>query len=90
MNKKIEKRQNINFHTKEIEMSYDNLEAAVIQWLQSNRLVPLEWNIMEIDFGIPVNDKGLVELDLAYTVSREEESPVKLAIDNTKLSLFNI
>lgn len=90
MNKKIEKRQNINFHTKEIEMSYDNLEAAVIQWLQSNRLVPLEWNIMEIDFGIPVNDKGLVELDLAYTVPREEESPVKLAIDNTKLSLFNI
>lgn len=89
MNKKIEKRQNINFHTKEIEMSYENLEAAVLQWLQANRLIPLEWNVMEIDFGIPVNEKGLVELNLAYVIPREEESPVKLAVDNTKISLFD-
>ena len=27
-------------------------------FLHSNRLVPLEWDVLELDIGFPVNDKG--------------------------------
>lgn len=87
-NKKTPK--NIAFHTKVIEISHDNLEAALIQFLHANRLVPLEWDILEIDFGMPVNNKGNIEVDMAYVIPKEDESHLTLAVDNTKLSLFNI
>lgn len=91
MNSKIKKTpKNIIFHTKVIEISHDNLEAALIQFLQSNRLIPLEWNVLEVDFSIPVNEKGNIEIGMAYVIPKEEESHLTLAVDNTKLSLFDV
>lgn len=87
-NKKTPK--NIVFHTKSIEISHENLEAALLQFLQSNRLIPLEWDVLEVDFGIPVNEKGNIEIDMAYVIPKEEDSHLTLAVDNTKLSLFNV
>ena len=91
MNSKIKKTpKNIIFHTKVIEISHENLEAALLQFLQSNRLIPLEWDVLEVDFGIPVNEKGNIEIDMAYVIPKEEESHLTLAVDNTKLSLFDV
>lgn len=90
MAKKVKKVNNITFHTKHIEISHENLEAALIQFLQTNRLIPLEWEIMEVDFGMPVNDKGNIEIDMAYVIPKEEESHLSLAVDNTKMNLFNV
>lgn len=89
-NKKKKTPKNIQFHTKVIEISHDNLEAALLQFLHSNRLIPLEWEVLEVDFGIPVNNDGNIELDMAYVIPKEEESHLTLAIDNTKVTLFNV
>lgn len=84
---------NITTDTKTFTISHDNLEAAVLQFLQSNRLIPLEWDILEMDFGVPINNDGHVEFDITYAVPESKHKPNLKVISNdtpTQLTLFDI
>lgn len=66
---------NIRTETHTYEISYDNLEAALVHFLHSNRLVPFEWDVLEVDIGAPVNDKGNVEFDITFAIPDTPKKP---------------
>ena len=77
--------------TKTFKISYENLEAAVMQFLHSNRLVPLEWDITLFDMSVPVDEDGLISFDLEYVVPERKQNHLKLATkDGEQLTLFNV
>ena len=84
---------NVKTETHTITVSHDNLEAAVVQFLHANRLIPLEWDILEVDFGVPVDSNGHVEFDMTVAVPEEKRKPNLKVISNdtpTQLTLFNV
>jgi len=84
---------NIKTETKTYEISYDNLEAALLQFLQANRLIPLDYDILEVDIGVPVTKKGTVEFDITYAIPEktDKKRPHLRVIENeNQLSLFNV
>lgn len=82
---------NIKTDTKTYEISYDNLEAALIHFLHSNRLIPLDWDILEMDIGVPVNEKGNVEFDITFATSETKKKPNLRVIENeNQPNLFNV
>lgn len=84
---------NIKTETKTYEISYENLEAAIVQFLQSNRIIPFEWDILELDIALPLNEKGNVEFDLTAAIPEDKRKPNLKVISNdtpTQLTLFNV
>lgn len=75
--------------TKTFEISYENLEAAMLHFLQSNRLIPLEWDVLQFDMAVPVNDKGFVEFDIEFTTPSEKKNHLKLAAKDGQMTLFD-
>lgn len=81
---------NIKTETVTLTISHDNLEAAILQFLHANRLIPLEWDILEMDLGVPVDSKGHVEFDLTYAAPEQRSKPKLRVIENEQLALFNV
>ena len=86
---------NIKTETKTYEISYANVEAALLHLLHSNRLIPLEYDILEFDLAVPVNGAGNVEFDLTYAVpdkGRTTKKPHLRVVPNEtdQPSLFDI
>lgn len=84
---------NIRTETNTYEISYENLEAAIVQFLQSNRIIPFEWDILELDIALPLNENGNVEFDLTAAIPEDKRKPNLKVISNdtpTQLTLFNV
>lgn len=52
--------------TKSIRMSYENLEAAVAQFLYTMGILNDDEDVIGIDFAIEVDEEGMVEFDVDY------------------------
>ena len=84
---------NIKTETHTYEISYSNLESALIHFLHSNRLVPLEWDVLELDTGFPVNDKGNVEFDITFAIPENKSSKrpyLKVVHNENQPTLFDL
>lgn len=60
--------------TREFSISYDNFESAIIAFLYSVGGIPKDLDVIGSDFGIAVDDQGMVKFDLElvkYTGQRE-------------------
>ena len=55
---------NRRVEAKTIKMSYDNFESAIISFLYSMGSIPPNWDVIYTDFGVPLNDEGLVEFTI--------------------------
>lgn len=66
---------NINTTTKTYAISYDNLEAALTDFMYRLRIVnPATEEIVSIDLDIELNDEGLIEFDADIVRPRVEQS----------------
>lgn len=85
---------NIRTETNTYEISYENLEAAIVQFLQSNRIIPFEWDILELDIALPLNEKGNVEFDLTAAIlekKKDTKPTLKLVSSgDQQLTLFDV
>lgn len=46
------------------QISHDNLEAAIVNFLFSMNLIPKNVDVLSVDLGVPVDDNGLVTMTL--------------------------
>lgn len=57
-------RTNTKTETKKIVMSYDNFESAIVSFLYATKTIPENYDVTFTDFGISLNDDGMVEFDV--------------------------
>jgi hypothetical protein len=61
--------------TKTFAMSYDNLEAAISDFLYRMNVVNRHTDdIVSIDIGIPLNEEGLIEFDVEIVETKGEQT----------------
>jgi hypothetical protein len=74
----------VEVKTKTYAISYDNLEAAISDFLYRFGVVNIHTDeIISVDIGIPLNEEGLIEFDVEIVESKNEHNP-----DNTNVVSF--
>jgi hypothetical protein len=66
---------NVNTETRTIKMSYDNFESAIISFLYSISAIDDDTNVIGTDFGIEVNEEGMIEFDIEVAMPRGSSNP---------------
>ncbi len=74
--------------SKTIVMSYDNFESAIVSFLYATKTIPEDWDVISTDFGLTLNEDGLIEFDLELT---KPVKRLKLVNDFSReqLDMFN-
>ena len=61
------KTRRLKTETREFKISYDNFESAIVAWLYSVGGIPQDMDVTASDFGLEVDDEGMVTFDLELT-----------------------
>lgn len=57
-----------------ITLSYDNLEACVLGFLYATKTIPPSWDVLSTEIGVPLNEDGLVEIELELTKPKRKDT----------------
>ncbi len=49
---------------KTILISHDNLESCILGFLYATKTIPESWDILSTELGVPLNEDGLVEIEI--------------------------
>ena len=58
------KEQTMEYSTKTVEISYENLEGALIPFFYALGVLDDNEEVITFDFPVALNEKGLVEIDM--------------------------
>lgn len=65
--------------TKTFAISYDNLEAAIVEFLYRMNVVNRHTDdIVSLDIDVPLNDEGLIEFDVEIVTGTYSETPLDM------------
>jgi hypothetical protein len=63
----------IKVETKNVVISYENVEAAVVSFLYATRTIPESWDVLSTDIPLALNEEGFIEfeMEIAKPIKRD-------------------
>ena len=67
---------------KTILISHDNLESCILGFLYATKTIPESWDVLTTELGVPLNEDGLVEIEIECVKPRRKTKDLRSVSDD--------